>query len=264
MSSARNSIFYLFLPIKLLFFILSYPPRNTSSEKTMTIAFVQPFSAGCVAIRKRNSFFCPSTRIGRVPSTGRRRSFTTCAAERLEVPAKVRNFAALGSIALTCALINRVFNTPVLTPFQSRADIIAVVCGVSLLVYAAGGTEVKERGTRVAQEGTSTDFQTSLPLGIATEARFIARAAMAAVENITSATVFMGTQCVARAGLYRNGIKSVSDVVAGGAVISTVENGKLSYFADLKVMPTKEIEFAYLPKQCQVRKPVCNRNRDRY
>jgi len=70
--------------------------------------------------------------------------------------------------------------------------------------------------------------------------------------NITSVTIFRGTQCVARQGLYRAGMK-LEDVVAGETVRSTITGGKLAYFADLKVMPTKEIELAYLPKQCQVR-----------
>jgi len=133
----------------------------------MPFAFIQPASTRCVSFKKRrNAFICPfsstssnTTTILRAPNTERRRSVAiiniVCTAtgggneERLELPVKVRNFAALGSIALTCALINRVFNTAVLTAYQSRADIIAVVCGVSLLVYAAGSTEVKERGTRV-------------------------------------------------------------------------------------------------------------------
>lgn len=191
------------------------------------------------------------------PSTVRS-SFPRCVVqnsggEKLSLPRRVQAFAALGGVSLTIALVNRIANTPFLTPYQARADIVAVVCGVSLLVYAAGAVEVKERGQQVNLEGISIDYESSLDGKADREARFVSQAALSAVKNFTSAAIFIDGICVARRGLFREGTEMKS-IKPGEAVRRVVDDNKLGYFADLKTMPTKEIEFGFFPKDRQVRR----------
>lgn len=172
--------------------------------------------------------------------------------QRFEVPTRGKAFGLVGALALTAALVNRVAFTQMLTPFQSRADIVAVVCGVSLLLYAAGTAEVSERSAEVEQSGVNLDFASSLTGLAETEARFVARAALGAVKNVTAVAVFVSGKCVAREGLFRwNDTSSIGSMYRGVAVRQAAEENEYKYFADLRVMPTREVEFGFLPEQCQ-------------
>ena len=171
---------------------------------------------------------------------------------QLSLPPRVRAFAAMGGVSLTIALFNRLLNTPILTPFQARADIVAVVCGVSLLVYAAGAVEVKERGQQVRLEGTEIEYESELSGRADREARFVSQAALSAVKNFTSVAIFVDGRCVARKGIFRKPTP-MTNLLPGEAVRRVVEDKKVGYFADLRVMPTREIEFGFFPKERQVR-----------
>lgn len=169
-------------------------------------------------------------------------------------------FASCGAATLSLALANRILLTGLdVSPFQARADILGVVCGVSLLLYGAGSAEVAEKGRAVSLQGTQVGFETTLLGAAAAEARFVVDAALAAVPNFVAAAVFLDGQCVARSGLFRTA-GMMEGVAAGALVQGAVTKGEIAYLADLRVVPTKEIEFPFLPEDCQVRRRSCSTN----
>ena len=224
----------------------------------MSLAFTLSIPLGSFLTRKvcltnRQQSHCLPITSTRRSSSNRRFAIVCNSDERqLSLPPRVRAFASIGGVSLTVALVNRLVNTPILTAYQARADIVAVVCGVSLLVYAAGAVEVKERGQRVRLEGTETEFTSLLEGRANSEARFVTQAALNSVQNFTSAAIFVDGRCVARQGIFRNSAPMES-LVPGEAVRRVVEDNKLGYFADLRVMPTREIEFGFFPRESQVR-----------
>lgn len=182
---------------------------------------------------------------------------TVCTASQsdggqLRIPERARRFALCGASALSLALVNRLALTADLSPFQARADIVAVVCGVSLLVYGAASVDVAERAAPVEQRGVELSFESTLADAAAAEARFALRAALSAIDNFVSAAVFIDGRAVAREGLFRTD-RAIEELQSGEFVRRAVADAKLAYLADLRVVPTREIEFSFLPKECQVR-----------
>jgi hypothetical protein len=106
------------------------------------------------------------------------------------------------------------------------------------------------------------------------QADWTARAIFAAVPPIKSFAVFAGGNEVCRVGMFREGEEndgglrsdgrlSLEDCVAkeSGITAGAIRDGKRAYLADLKVVSAKDVEFAYLPVNCQVRLPTLSYDR---
>lgn len=159
-----------------------------------------------------------------------------------------------GGTVLTSVLTNRLLFTPLdaLALTQSRSDIIGVVAGATLLLYGLGRAEILDLKETVDLGGV--DVKAGLEEGSALrkEVLWASEALFAATPNIRSCALVVDGEDRFRIGRFRDA-KVRASVMEGGIVASALATGNRAYLADLKVVPGKELEFGYLPSNCQVR-----------
>lgn len=186
----------------------------------------------------------------------RPREVVTCSSRPLLSPN-----AALttGAALLTTVLTNRLLFTSIddLYPPQSRSDIIAVIASATLVLYGLGRAEVAERRAAVDMGGVdvvpaSDSAFRALPDSARAELEWSADAVLDAMPTFKSVAVVVGDATVFRRGRFR-APDSVPVVPAGGIADNVRKSAERAYLADLKVVPVKEVEFAFFPENCQVR-----------
>lgn len=171
-----------------------------------------------------------------------------------DVSTRGRVALALGGAGVICIALNRLlFTSPsALSAFQSRSDILAVISSVSLLVYGVGIAELREKRAAVQLDGVALPLLQNLPKQIRSEATWTAQAVLNALSNVKTLVVFLNGECVLRVGIFRTTC-NLQQIVPGSIVANAINTGQRAYLADMKVVPTKEVEFSYLPQNCQVR-----------
>lgn len=159
---------------------------------------------------------------------------------------------ATGSALLTLLLTNRLL-TPLslLSPQQSRADLVGVATSAVLLLYGLTRLDIAPSNEPVALDGMDirkgfSDTQQSRDI------EWALSACLTGGEHIQSAALIgEGEQCFLK-GRFRDGVQDVS-VRENGIVAGALDKGERVYLADLKVVSAKEVEFGYLPERTQVR-----------
>lgn len=156
-----------------------------------------------------------------------------------------------GGCLLTGLLGNRLFLTPLdgLTATQSRADIVGVIAGATLVLYGLARAEVSERRASVEMGGVQVKagFEDS-------KAEVVERCAQSLIDGIQGAksvTVMVGGEGKFFLGRFRTAAPEAR-VVGEGIVAKAMDSGKRAYLADMKVVPVRETEFGFLPQKCQV------------
>jgi len=155
---------------------------------------------------------------------------------------------------LSAVLTNRLVFTPLdsLALTQSRSDIIGVVAGATLVLYGVGRAEILDK--KEAVELSGIDVRKGFEGGsnrVTREVELASSALLSSVPNIRSFAVFVGGVGTYFVGRFRN--NEVCAVVRENGIIANALNGKeRAYLADMKVVPVKEIEFGFLPSNCQV------------
>lgn len=154
---------------------------------------------------------------------------------------------------LAGVLTNRLLLTPLdsLAMTQSRSDILGVITGATLILYGVGKAEIAdakkavEMGGEFIRQGFTPDDTLS------GEVEWAASATFAGVPNIRSFCVIANGVGQFFIGQFRD--EEVAAVmVEGGTIDNSIASGKRAYLADMKTVPTKELEFGFLPSNCQV------------
>lgn len=171
-----------------------------------------------------------------------------------------RPLALGGGVAILAAvLVNRVFFTPLdfLPPPQARGDLLAVSASAALILYGLGRADVAERvREKVEMGGVDVEEGYDGPEVLANQLEWTARALFKGIRTVRSFALIHDGKELCRYGRFRD--KQVeSEAPAGGIAMTALENRKRAYLADLKVVPTAEVEFAFLPDNCQVSWAVC-------
>jgi Cofactor assembly of complex C subunit B, CCB2/CCB4 len=130
-------------------------------------------------------------------------------------------------------------------------------------LYGLGRIELADRRAAVEVGGVDVrdgfltddaDAAASITL-LSNEVLWTATALFDALPNVKSFAVVLNSGKCFRLGRFRSR-EATPFVAPGGIACRTLETGKRAYLADLKVVPVKEVEFGFLPKNCQVRTGV--------
>ncbi len=150
---------------------------------------------------------------------------------------------------------NRLLLTPLDDlPFaQPRADLLAVISAGTLVLYGLTRVEVTDR-TRVSVDMGGVEVRSGFEGGgrVVSFADWAARTIFAGAPAFKSFALVVGGEELCRVGRFRDE-ESTAAAPAGGIAAGAAESGKRAYLADLKVVPVRETEFAFLPEMCQVR-----------
>lgn len=205
----------------------------------------------------RNRRFRTKLAESRAPS----RSYRHCrksVAPRAQLPSESgdsRPLALGGGIAvLVATLVNRVFFTPLdaLPPPQARGDLLAVSASAALILYGLGRAEVAEKvREQVEMGGVDVEESYEGAEELASQLDWTARALFKGIPTVRSFALINDGKELCRYGRFRDE-EAQSEAPAGGIAANVVDSGKRAYLADLKVVPTREVEFAFLPDNCQV------------
>lgn len=161
-----------------------------------------------------------------------------------------------GICILASVLTNRLVFTPLdsIAMAQSRSDILGVITGATLLLYGVGKADIAARQKEAVQlrgvdvrKGFSNDENRS----VGYELEWAAEALLSAVPNIKSCAIFVNGTGWAFLGRFRD-----QDVTAelspGGVLDLALKKGERAYLADMKTVPVKDVQFGFLPSNCQV------------
>lgn len=155
---------------------------------------------------------------------------------------------------LASVLTNRLVFTPLdsLALTQSRSDIIGVIVGATLLLYGVGRAEIQDKKAAVELSGVDVrrgfdDANDKLNR----EVELASSAILAAVPNIKSFAMLVNGVGKYYVGRFRS-YDADAIVVEDGVVAKALRNSERAYLADMKVVPVKELEFGFLPSNCQV------------
>lgn len=158
-----------------------------------------------------------------------------------------------GIAVLTAVLTNRLVFTPLdnLAVTQSRSDILGVIAGATLVLYGVGKAEIAD--SKKAVELVGVDLRVGFEKSdlLATEIQWAAAALCKGVPNVRSVAVLVDGVGKYFYGRFRNE-QVTARVVEDGIVAGALQRGERVYLGDMKVVPVKEIEFAFLPTNCQV------------
>lgn len=156
-----------------------------------------------------------------------------------------------GGCLLTGLLGNRLLLTPLdgLTATQSRADILGVIAGATLVLYGLARAEVSERRASVEMGGiqVKSGFEGSN----AEVAERCAQAVIDGIEGAKSVAVMVRGEGRFFLGQFSTEAPA-THMVEEGIVAKAMGSGKRAYLADMKVVPVRETEFGFLPQKCQV------------
>lgn len=184
-------------------------------------------------------------------------------APRAQLPSESgdsRPLALGGGVAfLTAVLVNRVFFTPLdfLPPPQARGDLLAVSASAALILYGVGRADVQEKvREQVEIGGVHVESGYEGPEALANQLDWTARALFKGIPTVRSFALINDGKELCRYGRFRDE-EVESEAPAGGIAANALESGKRAYLADLKVVPTAEVELAFLPENCQVSRVVC-------
>lgn len=155
-----------------------------------------------------------------------------------------------GTALLSALLINRLVFTPLdtLALSQSRSDIVGVVSAATLVLYGVGRADIAAR-TRDVVELDGFDVRQGFEEG--GEAEWLMECLMGGNANVRSCALFVGEVGTYFIGRFRERVVD-GKVVPGGVVDLARREGRRVYLADLRTVPVKEVEFGYLPRECQV------------
>lgn len=165
-------------------------------------------------------------------------------------PATGRVSLLTGATLLSALLINRLIFTPLdtLAVSQSRSDLLGVVSAATLVLYGVGRADIAAR----AREAVPLDgFDVRQGIEEGGEVEWLMEGLMGGNVNVRSCALFVGEAGTCFLGRFRDKVVE-GRVVPGGVVDSARREGRRIYLADLKTVPVKEIEFGYLPRDCQV------------
>lgn len=155
---------------------------------------------------------------------------------------------------LAAVLINRVFLTPLdnLALTQSRSDIIGVVAGATLVLYGVGKAEITDKRETVDIGGEEVQENIIGEEQVSNEVQWASSAIFKAIPSIQSFTFIKTGRGLFYSGRFRDE-KVVISTSDDGIIQQAITSGERAYLADMKIVPVKETEFAFLPKNCQVR-----------
>lgn len=156
---------------------------------------------------------------------------------------------------LTAVLTNRLAFTPLdaLALTQSRSDILGVITGATLVLYGVGKAEIADRQKAVELSGVDIrkGFNDRADPVVA-EIEWAAVALVEAIPNVRSCAVVVNGVGSYFLGRFRESNVRF-EVSANGVIDTAMKRGNRAYLADMKTVPVKEIEFGFLPSNCQVR-----------
>lgn len=159
-----------------------------------------------------------------------------------------------GITLLTALLTNRLAFTPLdsLSLTQSRSDILGLLTSATLVLYAVGKADIAAK-PRQAVQLDGFDVRQGFQIDTTGELNWMFTALMAANPNVRSCALFLDQTVVACLGRFRmNHVHATT--VQGGVIQTTLADGKRAYLADMKTVPVKDVEFGFLPANCQVRR----------
>ncbi|KAI0566891.1 Cofactor assembly of complex C subunit B [Gracilaria domingensis] len=155
-----------------------------------------------------------------------------------------------GGCLLTGLLGNRLILTPLdgLTATQSRADLLGVAASATLILYGLARTEISEKRARVEMGGVdvAAGFEGSRSVGV----QLGCRALLDGVQGVKSVAVVVKGQGRFFMGKFRAEVP-VLILEQEGVISKALQSGNRAYLADMKVVPVRETEFGFLPKECQ-------------
>eukprot|EP00177_Eucheuma_denticulatum_P006360 GFKZ01011595.1.p1 GENE.GFKZ01011595.1~~GFKZ01011595.1.p1 ORF type:complete len:257 (+),score=25.16 GFKZ01011595.1:249-1019(+) len=166
-------------------------------------------------------------------------------------PALGRVSLYTGITLLTALLTNRLAFTPLdtLSLTQSRSDILGVLTSATLVLYAVGKAEIAAK-PRQAVQLDGFDIRQGFQIDPTGELQWMFTALMAANRNIRSCALFLDQDAVACLGRFRtNHVHATTR--QGGVIQTALLDGKRAYLADMKTVPVKDLEFGFLPANCQ-------------
>lgn len=154
---------------------------------------------------------------------------------------------------LAGVLTNRLLLTPLdsLAMTQSRSDILGVIAGATLVLYGVGKAEIADVKKAVEMDGqyVRQGFNDSSYIG--QEVEWAASAISQGAPNVCSFALVIDGVGKCFIGKFRNSDVEMN-VVDNGTISNAMASGKRAYLADMKVVPVKEMEFGFLPSNCQV------------
>lgn len=166
-------------------------------------------------------------------------------------PGSVSLYGGVG--ILTAVLTNRLLLTPLdsLAMTQSRSDILGVIAGATLVLYGVGKAEIAERKEAVEMSGQDVyqGFETKSRLS--REVHWASSAILEGVPNVRSFAIIIDGVGQYFTGKFREARVDAA-VVNDGTIARAMASGQRAYLADMKVVPVKELEFGFLPSNCQV------------
>lgn len=175
---------------------------------------------------------------------------------KLTATGRASLFGGIG--ILTALLTNRLVFTPLdsLALTQSRSDILGVIAGTTLLLYGVGKAEIADRKKAVELSGVDVRQGFGGGDAVSDEVEWGATALLEAIPNVRSCAVLIDGVGRHFLGRFRDEEVSAS-IVPDGVVDRALQKGQRAYLADMKTVPVKEVEFGYLPDNCQ----VCSKHR---
>lgn len=184
----------------------------------------------------------------------RRTKAVTPPAMNLVTPSRASIYGGIG--VLVGVLTNRLLFTPIdaVAQAQARSDILGVISGAALLLYGVGKAEVTDSKSAVDIGGVDIckGFDKVTDKRIGQELEWAAEALLSAIPNIKSFSVFIDGRGEIFLGRFREP-DIAANSVRGGVVDLALRKRERAYLADMKTVPVKDLEFGFLPSNCQVR-----------
>lgn len=156
---------------------------------------------------------------------------------------------------LTAVLTNRLVLTPLdsLAQTQSRSDILGVIAGATLVLYGVGKAEIADTKKPVQLSGVDVrkGFEDMPDSNIGYEVEWAATALLSAIPNVKSCAFFVDGVGRFFLGRFREN-EFAASVITDGVLELALRKGERVYLADMKTVLVKDVEFGYLPNNCQV------------
>lgn len=240
------------------------PPRNKFSEvisfPTSPTGRIQslhcPTLAFCLERRMNVPTFVTPLQISKSPHRTVHHvdhALTTShSPPRMQMQAsRVSLYGGIGVLA--AVLTNRIVLTPLndLATVQARSDILGVITGAALVLYGVGKAEIIEKKKQVDMEGDDVRRGFSQTDRVSREIQWAAQALYFGMGSVKSCVIIRGGVGSVYIGKLRSK-DAEANVREGGVVQGALNKGERAYLADMKVFPVKEVEFGFLPNNCQV------------
>lgn len=149
-------------------------------------------------------------------------------------------------LSLGATLLNRLLGPAEFISAQSRADLLCVASGATLLLYGIANLEVQSREEEVVQlDGDFVDeIRTPDKDGFL---KWIAESIPAAIPNIRSVLIYSNGQTI-----LRHGPMGSNPTINPGPILNDALNNfpNRTYFGKLQILPGR-YEFDYLPSNTQ-------------